>query len=530
MIMDFASHPLSENYVYYERLRNFKSRYPTYKEAKEYLSDFDTTLGKIDIASDILKMARDELKKEKAALEKIFGINISMDFYTVDAAKTIIEAFNSVLNLKKAYERNIARIKAGEVKIDIATFFVEYFNPIYNQNIGVAIDRVYNKWMSNPSVDAMVLLDQELSTLLPDLVEQTIIKMLKSKDFKNGDADKRAYLDILENINKFPSGFNWLKKQLYELYNLDELKQYIMNDLSSSITISPTQRRAISSLTSKSILKRSASKAGITREYFENYITNFLLNTDINGVKITGGQSTHSGASQMKADNIISFNIPVSQIQDAIDEVKGNSRQQTIEVLEKLNKKLKNVTDGVIIYSNAKNYTLNKTFKGFSAGEDISINVLKGIIEKVDNGKVTRLIWSILQTAKGAIGESNKKKLEDVLAKYVAYFLFDDFDTIGVQTSSLTALHIFDLDGIFIPLSFFLWLIGQAMELTLSVPVGILDINIQTPDIIYPDTEKNIRRTYSESEWNEQRTISLSDTYISVRFLKNFTNIVKQFL
>ena len=36
-----------------------------------------------------------------------------------------------------------------------------------------------------------------------------------------------------------------------------------------------------------------------------------------------------------------------------------------------------------------------------------------------------------MQTIPGAIGENDKELMEDKLAEYFAYFLFDDIDVIG---------------------------------------------------------------------------------------------------
>lgn len=125
MIIDYGSNVLSQNYVYYERLRNDSDEGSIlYKNANASMDRVSARIGKSTIAEVLLSMAAEELSKETAVLKKIFGVNISIDLYNKDSAKLIIDSFNSVLNLKAAYERNITRIKSGEKKIDIASFFL----------------------------------------------------------------------------------------------------------------------------------------------------------------------------------------------------------------------------------------------------------------------------------------------------------------------------------------------------------------------------------------------------------------------
>jgi hypothetical protein len=47
----------------------------------------------------------------------------------------------------------------------------------------------------------------------------------------------------------------------------------------------------------------------------------------------------------------------------------------------------------------------------------------------------------------------------------IAAFLFDDFTSIGdVNMSGANALHIFDLNGVFVPLSVLLFKLAEAAE------------------------------------------------------------------
>ena len=63
-------------------------------------------------------MAKAEFKKEKKLLSEKFGITFNFDYYGGDShgregIKEVLDALNLSLNLKEAYERNIALTKAS---------------------------------------------------------------------------------------------------------------------------------------------------------------------------------------------------------------------------------------------------------------------------------------------------------------------------------------------------------------------------------------------------------------------------------
>ena len=84
-----------------------------------------------------------------------------------------------------------------------------------------------------------------------------------------------------------------------------------------------------------------------------------------------------------------------------------------------------------------------------------------------------------MNTLKGAVGESEKANLQNILATDIAYLLFDDINSIGVPTTGATALHIFDLDGIYIPLSYLLWELAESIQTGLDNPHLFVKVNIK---------------------------------------------------
>ena len=533
--------PLLSNYVYYERLKDHSSTEgkELYSAAKSSLNNFVSESANIEVGKNLFQMAKAEEDKELRVLQNLFGIQIVMDLDTKTSGRQIIEAFNAVINLKSAYKRNVARISrrtknsktTRETQIDVSSFFAtSYFTSAFNRNFS-SLEQNINAALNSNSV---ISINQIIVNFVKDCVSEAIDDMLRSKDFKD-DPDStanRAYLQILQNIRYFTSGKSWLKNKLYELYNLDELAKLLEDEINQQIA---SNKSTISITRPSKLITHSNTGTGVTREYFENFITNYVLSTNYPNLKIrTKAKSTHTGYSQMKADNIITFNIDPRVIQNLAKRVEnnlGSSREKIVDEIEKMYERLKKIDDRVIIYSNAKNYALTSNFKGFSAGEDMSLKVFQTLLKKITNANVGNLIGGLMQTAEGAIGEGYSGRMVGRVAEYIAYFLFDDFTSIGnAGRSDITALHLFNLNGIYIPLSFFLKLIAEAMMDVGKQPEGYLKVKVKSPKILWPDNDLASRKIYSQEDWDRQRDDSLNNTRISIRFLRNFVDIVEKYL
>ena len=146
----------------------------------------------------------------------------------------------------------------------------------------------------------------------------------------------------------------------------------------------------------------------------------------------------------------------------------------------------------------------------------------------------------ILQLGEGAIGEKvlNKDNIENLLAQNIALFLFDDFQTLGGESPGPTAIHLMDLNGIYVPLSFILFLLADAIRFAREDVSRIRDVasvRINVSPILFP-TAADQRKWEKENEatpieaWNEQRYQAQKSTTIRAHFLKNFQQIITSFL
>ena len=164
----------------------------------------------------------------------------------------------------------------------------------------------------------------------------------------------------------------------------------------------------------------------------------------------------------------------------------------------------------------------------------MNMSTFQTVMKKIgkDGQGLTR---AIMQTGKGAIGEQEKERLENEIASYLAYFLFDDFQTIGENIANdsqtnVKYLHVMYLNGVYVPLSVLLKLLANAFIQEAKGISGSVDsvakVNITTKPILYNYDE--IGFVPPPGAWGIQRDAALADSKVKVRFLKNFKTLMSK--
>ena len=67
-----------------------------------------------------------------------------------------------------------------------------------------------------------------------------------------------------------------------------------------------------------------------------------------------------TGASEVKADNILTIGIDPQLMAETLENNLAVSRKRNTDIFKKLGNDLKNIKNGYIIYSSDKNYTYNE--------------------------------------------------------------------------------------------------------------------------------------------------------------------------
>lgn len=534
-----GSNLLSQGYVYYEELNEYPSdskQAQLYRNAKSSLAMISGYNTQAQTSKVLLEMAAAEREKEIAFLSNVFGFQPKAELDRKQAGKEIVDAFNSILNIKEAYERNKTRIldeKHSQAQIDIASFFDTYLEKHFNKRVQAAITLALKDY--DNGVDILVALERRIDSMLDHVLDAALEEALSSKIFADDTKDNNAYKDLLTALNKNMAQKNWLKEQIYRNYKLDEVKKILMSNLQFDQS---KQNRNKLKKQGAHMISNSTDRyrqGGFTREYLMNTISNYIISTLIASGKYKINDSSgvlHTGSiNNMKADNILTFNIPVGLVNEILTttKVEESGREANVNLIRELGNKLGNIDNGTIIYTSSKNYSINNGFKdrhGFSSGEDLELKKFASLLsDSPYKSHAYSLVGSIMQLLKGAVGEDRKAEYTTAIARYVAYFLFDDINTIGtnIKGSSPTALHLFDLNGIYIPLSFFLELLGDAFSFLITTqPTNLVYVSIKDiPNVMF-DHEPS----YNRQMWIDQGQTALDQIKISVKFLADFKNII----
>lgn len=543
--------PLADMFVFYERLGDDEGWSPEVLEEHRALM-YEAWSGFSKVSSEVAgiiqsgavlrAMGEAEAAKEKKLLKAIFGQEVQIDFNDDSSVKNFIDVLNSCIGLREVYERNKFLIKNSKGMKSVISYFPTYFMKVWNEawskgdnSLSAEIDAAVGKKRKAENILTAIrsVLEPKLEAMIPEAIRRMLeaepeLRKQMPPEMKN------AYQELVKAIGEVQQQGS-LAQQISEIYQLDQLSQVLTEAILNKQTTAK-QAEAIS----KKVKGNFAQRGGLSLEAIENTVFSMIADGVKEGVK-EKGSVYYSGKKEtgFKADNILSFGIDADVIQQALETNEAVSRERNKQLFENLEKNLKGIKDGYIVYSSDKNYTYNEGFKergGFKA-EGISLDTYRNIMKYTTRNART-FVGAILQTAEGAIkGPQYRPQLEEAMAQDIAYFLFDDFKTLGKEAKAgdPTAIHIMNLDGIYLPLSFFLILVARAIEEEVGNPDDFVRVNVNIPSILWKtreEQEKWQERNGSSAmdAWVHQKEEALAESKIEVHFLKEFQQIIRDYL
>ena len=568
---------LSDTYVYYEHL---EKTYPDmYTKIKSDLENTAFSLGSggnignqlQDAANALQAMAANERKKEQSFIRNTFGADIKFEIDSATDFEDFVDAFNGFMQLKEVYEANKALIQSAAVSSkgneitnkNAYTYFSGYFADAFKALINDIREALITSAKTNK-----LSLEENIRKVLNETVEKAVnmalikleevgglssVKNIQGYTQQEDETIIAGYRRIAQAINNM--GRVEFGKMIIRELGLNSIVDDTINELKKNEGIyNDNGRKKLKTNTLKKAMKNSVKYhsssqgknilGGNMLELVENVAVNELGKLKGGGYGITF-RAIQTGGTGAKPDNII-YTVDIDtqgmeqiwkkSFQDEEGNTKQVSRKRNIEAAEKLNQALKGAT-GYIVYSSAKNQTLQSaSFKsgGFNSGTPMNMSTFQTVMKKIgkDGQGLTR---AIMQTGKGAIGEQEKERLENEIASYLAYFLFDDFQTIGEDIANdsqtnVKYLHVMYLNGVYVPLSVLLKLLAnafiqEAKEVSGSVD-SVAKVNITTKPILYNYDE--IGFVPPPGAWGIQRDAALADSKVKVRFLKNFKTLMSK--
>lgn len=526
---EFKGHAksLADLYVYYQRL-NTDGFYPLlgkYVKSTSYRI-LGQTKKYAQESGSVRAMAQAEFSKEKALLAEKFGVTLDLEYYDDYSKgrgfKEVVDALNSALNLKKIYERNKILIKETKGQKGVYSWFPTYFMKAWEEGS----EELLRQWQAEAlsSGDLTVALEKVLNSELPKILVSGIKKMLDGPEVENVKIPQElrdAYSSLIAEIGTIQQSGS-VANQLYQVYQLDKLKDTLLQELSSSIDMNALTDKA------KSMISLNIhSRGGYTLEAIETAIFQQVG-------RAINGKAIHSGDLGIKADNILTIDIDPSIVYQAF-ELAGENREKNVAALTELGEKIKNLNEGFIVYSSDKNYTLNSKFGGYSAGNAERIEPFLSRVYQ-NSSSLNTLIGAINQLGEGAMLSEQEDAFERMLAQDIAYLLFDDYATIGEADSAGRSIHVMNLNGIMIPLSMILELLAEAIDATYidtNRIRKIVNVDIKVPKIEFETQGEQVtwqEQHPEQNAWDYQRQQTLNNSTISAKFLHSFRQIVQEFL
>lgn len=518
------------SWVYYKKLEETNSSF--YSLVKNRLSNFNNQKLKIDTKNKLRKMVDRELAKEKNLLKRVFGNNAVETVNWEDPAeiKIFIEQIQDMLRFRGITDRAEKRLQEKTASISIAPYFTSYFNKVFENFLKTKATEYFENEDLNPTS-----FENYINKHLPELLKETLKETLTSYNLNRKTDSGQGYLELFEEIKDTPLADKFLDV-LRKTYKIDETMSSFSKNFEKGKNGKERMKEGFREKTgkgertrTKAFVKLSYIKGGSLQEHLaELYMNAFakkqFKNKDFDFIMETAAV----GEVKARVDIITSVDLSntIQSYEKLLNSMQDNSREEARIATKKIIEQLKEETSGFFIYTNAKNYQLGNSFEGFSGGSTMKLQQYFNLLSEVqDVNKLSQFVTAIMNTLEGAIGEESKENLESLLSQDVAYFLFDDFETIADEnTSGAQSIHLFLLSDFYVPLSLFLRLLATCFEDIEENGNKYAEFTIYTKEIAYPNGPWGIEK------WQSQRNKALTETEIGLKFLSSFKETMENIL
>lgn len=483
----------TRNFVYLDTL--YEDNPKVYNKAAAIFSDVGNNLyGSLwPQLNDLLTLANREQEKEDRLLDLFF--NESRANLNPRQIAERIQSFNKIYQFKPIFERNLLKIKqfaSGETrqgKIDITTLFDKYLREELKDIEGKTLKQLNEQFFL-------------------EVTKRALVRMFNSADDRN-DADNeyalRSYQEISSLVEQMSTSDQYIR-DICNLYFGSSLA-----DIQKQIKEGHSRRKR----KPENLISNQKGLHGSVFEY-----TNELIYSEL------GQQSFHSGVSGQKADHIqllsadIQLELPNADVEDSVREHFIKQYQIFYDKMAQIN--------GQIIEISDKSYDLGSSwFKkngGFTAQSSVTIGNLEKMLNTYgyNQNRIDDLVYALLNIGPDTLTNDTSIVTRNI-SSLIGYFLFDDIDMdVGLK---IDAIHLFNLNGIYIPLSSFLFAAYEAFFSSGYNFDGFIETTYSPQSVGYQKQE-----TLTEENWIEVRKKKQNQKSLSIHFLKSFAQFVSKYL
>lgn len=532
---------MKDGYVFYQRLqdldqpRNWKKYYQSGMNEFNSISLAAQEVTYSDIAARLKSIGLAEQAKEINLLEEVFGVK-GLGHLTLADYPKFIKILNEMMGLKDEYKNLLSRLKRSKGK-ERSPAAASYFD----SRLRTAITESIRDFVNTDSSIEMIINGnyqawaEKIDSIVRKSIDKAVKAMSNQKD-KVGGEDVTIWKEAINLLQRTESQLNQFKNDIISRYNLNNIASNVFKWQEQRIkegNIKSTRGLSTQVKTAMNLGEIGArSAAGFVQEYVASAMpTSFTVGSK-------GGGTLKSNIT--KTDNIKLFTATTEVDLDAIfEEMNTQINSLTLEdnranIERFYNNYMLKMDDGFIVYENVKNYSLNENFRGFSFGGVQPLSELPAVLDRIGlNINGDDLVHKLYNTINGAIGEgqdeSIKNDLSLTMSGAIANFLFDDWNSIG--GSNDRAIHMFNLNGVLIPLSYLLMAMAESITTFQRQSSQYIKVDFTLPDsILYPEPVQAKSKFDVYDFWNKQRLDVEARSTFSIKFLGSFKNIIGSLL
>ena len=475
--------------------------------------------------------------------------------------RDLIIKLNEIISGAEQYANALNRIKAAldkSKKTDTkslgpsaATLFTSY--------LGTELSQIFYNFIAQPKIKDpfsawTAYFEQHINEAI-DKAVKAMTEDIGSKGEVNdiyGDADQwRAIGEAYRTIEGFSNQFqNMIKNKI----DFTKAAEMFLNKNNQSIYRKARRGNKKSGYrTYIDEVLHLRTRAGQIGGSVEEYINDLIARIAPKGGHITEKGTTVIQSEKTTVDRVgvyyfeVEGDISAQRLAEMISESLdgADSLKESAQLLEDFyNRNLKNLNNAFVIYGSDKLYKLDSDFSGFHNGGAQPLSRLPDYIESAGvNASVGMdFVYTAYNTLPTAIYAGERAEIQEqitnVLTAAAAKLLFNDWATVGVETEGAQALHIFNLDGVLVPISYLLINLGEAMIKASGDMKRFFSVSVSLPETVvyhpgdwhkFGKGDENIKNQLY-AKWQEQFQKAEKESYFSTKFLSNFKSLMSSLI
>ena len=433
----------------------------------------------------------------------------------------LIEDLNTILSTKDAFERNIQLLtklanddKSVKSYQDVSVYFKDKLQQAIEES-----------WKDFP-----LGLETEFSTILPTIATQAIKKMgditdtiTKDKEILPGrrqeGEDYKAFQSMFSVINTIDENDTFLK-DIREIFDFEQfLKDY--KDFKENPYKSNGNRKKKPKLKYRAGRSQKGNMAEVLYTFLEQ-------------VKGNNGSiewyTEQTGGLNFKPDRVIStcnisYNEAAEQIKNS-DYTSQSVRSKGVKTMEQFYKNIGDTKADIVLISD-KNYFISPKFHGFTAQQDVTLNALAGALNafhvKIFN--TDNLINYLANIGSNMIETDIDQGILHSLSAQIGNFLFDDMSFEETELpQNANIVHVFNLSGVYVPLSFILEGVKRGLDATIQEVELSEYVNVT----FEASSTEPTHSWNSENDFIQFRQAKMRENKLSFSFMQGFASVITQ--